>query len=44
MHNLIWRSVGGHVVIRRFALEQQIAHASANEIGLMAVLAQNADN
>ena len=43
-HDLVGRGVGGDVVIGGLAAEQQIAHASANEVCLVAVLAQSANN
>jgi hypothetical protein len=38
----IGRGVGGDVVVDRLAPEQNIAHAAAGEIGLMAAIAQDA--
>ena len=43
-HDLVWGGVSGNVVVGRFAAEEQVAHASANEIGLIAALAQCRDN
>ena len=43
-HHLVGRGVGGDVVIGGLAAEQQVAHASADEVGLVAVLAQSANN
>ena len=39
-HDLIGGGVRRHVVIFRFAPKQEIAHASAHQIGLKAALAQ----
>ena len=38
----VGRGVGGDVVINRCAAEQNVAHAAAGEIGLMAAIAQDA--
>ena len=43
-HDLIRRGIGRDVVIGGFASKQQIAHATADEIGLMAALAQSAND
>ena len=39
---MVGRGVGGDVVIDGLAAEQEIAHAAAGEIGLMASIAQEA--
>ena len=43
-HHLVGRSIGGDVVVGGLAPQQQIAHTSADEVGLVAVLAQGANN
>src|SRR5262249_49672386 len=40
-HDLVGRGVGRDVVVSGLALEQQIAHTSANEISLMALFAES---
>ena len=41
-HHFRWGGVGGHVVIRRLAAQQQIAHTSADQVSLVVALAQSA--
>ena len=43
-HHLIRRGAGGHVVIRRFTPQQQIADASTGKVGFMAMLAQGSND
>ena len=43
-HHLVRRRVGGDVVIGGLAAEQQVPNASADEVCLVAVLAQSASN
>ena len=40
----IRRGIGGHIVIRGFASQQNVAHAAAHEIGLMPCRSQRAAN
>ena len=35
-HDLVWRGVGRHIIVSRFAAEDHVAYTSANEIGLIA--------
>ena len=44
LHDLARSCVGGYVVVGGLAAEQKIADASAGEVGLVAVLAQGADD
>jgi hypothetical protein len=41
---LFGRGIGGYIVIRGLAAEEQIAHTSANEQSLMAALSQTVTN
>ena len=34
--HILWRRIGGHVEILRVIAEQQIAHAAAHKVGLIA--------
>src|SRR5206468_11981716 len=43
LHDLLGRGIAGHVVIGGIAAEKKIAHASADEISLMAFVAERAD-
>jgi hypothetical protein len=43
-HDLFRSSVGGDVVVSGFVAQQQIAHTSAAEVRLVAVLPQSADD
>ena len=42
-HDFIRTGGGGNVIVRGFAPEQQITHTAADEMGRVAVVAQNAD-
>ena len=42
-HYFIRAGGGGDIIVRRFAPEQQITDTAANQIGRVAVIAQNAD-
>jgi len=44
LHYLCGGCAGGHVVVGGLALEQKIAHASAGQVGLKALLAQGLDD
>ena len=44
LHHLSWGCAGGDVVVRGLALQQKIAHASARQVGLKAVLAEGLDD
>ena len=43
-HDFIRRSAGSHVVVSRLPAKQNVAHASAHEIGLVALLAQGTND
>jgi len=43
-HYLLRSGIGGNVVVSGLAMQQQIAHASADEVGLVAALTQDADD
>ena len=40
-HHLLRCGLGGDVIVLRLAAQQQIAHTSADQVGLKAVLAQS---
>ena len=44
IENDIGSGAGGHVVVVRLAAQQQIAHAAAGEVGLIASVAQNGED
>src|SRR5882757_4687835 len=43
-HDFVRRGVGGDVVVGGFASEQEVAHAPADEVTLVATVAECADN
>src|SRR5262249_27813054 len=43
-HNFVGSCVCGNVIVGRLAIQQQIAHTSADQIGLMAFVAKRADH
>src|SRR5581483_1876657 len=43
-HHLVRSCVGGDVVVGGLAAKQKVAHASPNQVGLVAALAQSADD
>ena len=44
LHHLLRSRIGRNIVVSRFALQQQVANASARQLSLMSALAQSAHN
>ena len=44
LHDLPWSRIGGNVIVGRLAAEKKIADASSSEVGLVATLAQCAND